>query len=223
LRITNDDYTPLSLLTEVLAYAPASVEQTERFAGTELSSHDYILKALRLRFEAILNSFKRLGSNACETQGLNDKGIDLLLEFEHDKESQRIGFQIKSNREADADAKRNSTDPNADPELGLLKTLKRQAMEALLSDEVNEWWILPCFDLTQHSKRLGAINSYFNLNSRESWPMKVIAPEKILGLLSLSTAKVEAVCIKFLCHKDEVLVAAQRELKTIAPSAKHRL
>ena len=79
MRITNDDYTPLSILAEVLSYAPASAESTEQFTGADLSSHDYILAMLRERLEAILNSFERLGSDACETQGLDDKGVDLLM------------------------------------------------------------------------------------------------------------------------------------------------
>ncbi|MBG7622197.1 hypothetical protein I5R65_22210 [Herbaspirillum sp. AP02] len=208
MRITHDDYTPLSLLAEVLSYAPTSLEGTKRFAEERLSNHDYLLPELRSRFEAILNSFSRLGSDTCETQGLDDDGVDLFLKFDDGVKSRRVGFQIKSNREADRDAKKT----DVIPESGLLKTLKRQVLEALMSAKVDEWWIMPCFNLKQHKKRLGAINSFFKLNAGKNWPIEVISPEKVLGLLLLSPADVDAICTRILCRDDEVLFAARQEL-----------
>lgn len=222
MRITNDDYTPLSILAEVLSYAPASAESTEQFTGADLSSHDYILAMLRERLEAILNSFERLGSDACETQGLDDKGVDLLMKFAEDGRSRRIGFQIKSNREADNDAERAKYPAKGkpDPESGLLKTLKRQAHEARVETKVDEWWVLPCFHLMRHKKRLAAINSHFKLHPDPHLPVEVVAPEKILGLLRMSTADVDAICTRLLCRDDEVLREARSELLHLSGPAR---
>jgi hypothetical protein len=147
-RITNKDYTPLGILAELLAYSPSTDEGTNRFCEKGLSSHTYLLSALHKRLEAILNFFERLGCESSENQGLDDNGVDLFLRFEDNGKQRRVGFQIKSNQEADTAAKiaqalkQKSPKNVVDPEDTLLKTLKRQAHEARLETKTDEWWVL---------------------------------------------------------------------------------
>ena len=218
MRITNKDYTPLEVLAEVLAYEPQSTAKTKRFSETDLSNHDYIVSELRDRLEAILNSFERLGTEACVLQGPDDKGVDLLLKFDEKDGPRRVGFQIKGNREADLDAQRDKASLLADPESSLLKTLKRNAFEA--RTKVTDWWVFPCFDLGKHKRRLAAINTSFTLDFDPTWPVRVVPPEQILGLLLLDSADVEAICTRLLCRDDEVLLAARREFEDLSLTAR---
>lgn len=227
MRITNKDYTPLGVLAELLAYSPQAAEVTNRFSDKELSSHDYLLTELRNRLEAILNFFERLGCESSENQGLDDNGVDLLLRFETSEKAQRVGFQVKSNREADNAAKlaqelkQKNPRPVVDPEDTLLKTLKRQAHEARLETKVDEWWVLPCFDLKKHKGRFNAINAHFNNHPDPTWPIRVVPPEQILGLLDMSTGEIDAVCTLLLCRDDEVLSASRREFERLSGAAQN--
>ena len=225
MRITNKDYTPLEVLAELLAYRPTSKADTSRFAERDLSNHDFLVEELRERLEAILDSFERLGSESCEMQGLDDKGVDVLMRFERNGKPYRIGFQIKSNREAELDrarsikADKSASSQTTDPESSLLKTLKRQAHEARLETQVNEWWVLPCFNLKGHQRRLAGINTHFNHHPDPAWPIRVVSPEQILGLLSMSIADVDAICTRLLCRDDEVLKAARLEYGQLSHAA----
>lgn len=224
MRITNEEYTPLAILAEVLAYEPRSPHDTKRFSEDDLSSHDVMVSMIRDRLEAILDSFERLGSETCETQGLEDKGVDLLMKFRKGGIEWRVGFQVKSNREADEDAKRSGKAASAakadiDPESSLLKTLKRQAHEARLETKVDEWWVLPCFNLHKHKRRFTCINAHFALHSDPNWPIRVVQPEQMLGLLLMSTADVDAICTRLLCRDDEVLRSARLEYGALSGSA----
>ncbi|UTM01089.1 hypothetical protein MID00_16560 [Alcaligenes sp. NLF5-7] len=227
MRITNKNYTPLGILAELLAYSPSTDEGTNRFSEKELSSHTYLLSALRERLETILNFFERLGCESSENQGLDDNGVDLLLRFESSGESRRVGFQIKSNREADNAAKiaqalkQKSPKPVVDPEDTLLKTLKRQAHEARLETKVDEWWVLPCFDFKKHKGRFTAINAHFNNHPDLRWPVRVVPPQQILGLLEMSLAEIDAVCTLLLCRDDEVLNASRNEFGNLSGAAQN--
>jgi hypothetical protein len=223
-RITNMEYTPLAILAEVLAYEPRTPRDTEQFSDDDLSSHDVVVSKIRDRLEAILDSFERLGSETCETQGLEDKGVDLLMKFRKDGNEWRVGFQVKSNREADADVRRSgkaasTANADTDPESSLLKTLKRQAHEARLETKVNEWWVLPCFNLNKHKRRFTGINAHFNLHPDPNWPIRVVQPEQMLGLLLMSTAEVDAICTRLLCRDDEMLRSARQEYGALSGSA----
>lgn len=217
MRITNKDYTPLGVLAELLAYSPSTDEGTNRFSKKELSSHVHLLFELRERLEAILNFFERLGCESSENQGLDDNGVDLMLRFEDNGKPRRVGFQIKSNREADSAAKiaqackQKSPKLVVDPEDTLLKTLKRQAHEARLETKVDEWWVLPCFDFKKHKDRFTAINAHFNNHPDPNWPIRVVSPQQILGLLEMSLHEIDAVCTLLLCGNDEVLSASRLE------------
>lgn len=226
MRITNKDYTPLGLLAELLAHRPATATNTSRFSETDLSSHNHLLSELRDRMEAILSSFERLGCESSENQGLDDNGVDLLLRFEENGKSRRVGFQVKSNREADASAElartlKKKPKPSVDPEDSLLKTLKRQAHEARLETKIDEWWVLPCFDLKKHKARFTTINAHFNNHPDPTWPIRVVPPEQILGLLDMSTGEIDAVCTLLLCKDDEVLRASMFEFGRLSGVAQN--
>ena len=85
--------------------------------------------------------------------------------------------------------------------------------------KVDEWWVLPCFNMERHKKRLDSINSHFKLNVDKAWPVEIISPEKVLGLLLMSPAEVDAICTRILCRDDEVLLAASDELRSLSKPA----
>lgn len=226
MRITNTDYTPLGILAELLAHSPPTAGETDRFSEKELSSHTYLLSELRDRLEAILSSFERLGCESSENQGLDDSGVDLLLRFQENGQPRRIGFQIKSNREADdsaelAKALKNRPKPIVDPEDTLLRTLKRQAHEARLETKVDEWWVLPCSNLKVHKGRFAAINAHFNNHPDPAWPIRVVPPDHILGLLTMSTGQIDAFCTLLICRDDEVLSASRFEFGSLSSAAQN--
>lgn len=226
MRITNKSYTPLGILAELLACKASTAEGTARFTERDLSNHDYLLSEFRERLEAILNFFERLGCESSENQGLDDNGVDLILRFEDNAKTRRVGFQIKSNREADGAAKiaqgikQNSPSPVIDPEDTLLKTLKRQAYEARRATKIDEWWVLPCFDLKKHKKRFTAINTHFNNYPDPAWPVRVVSPQQVIRLLEMSLPEIDAVCTLLLCGDDEVLRAARHEFGSLSKVAK---
>lgn len=116
-----------------------------------------------------------------------------------------------------------SLEPIGDPENTLLKTLKRQAHEARLVTKVDAWWVLPCFNLNKHKRRFAAINAHFNNHQDPSWPVRIVPPEQVLGLLEMPTADLDAVCTLLLCRDDEVLSAARREFGSLSLAAQNIL
>ncbi len=101
MRITNTDYTPVEVLAELLATRGITDQETNTFFSGTQESHDWLVTAWRDKLEVILESFKRYGTEAAETQFIRDHGVDVRMTYEDSfGDTQRIGFQIKSNKEA---------------------------------------------------------------------------------------------------------------------------
>jgi hypothetical protein len=79
--------------------------------------------------------------------------------------------------------------------------------------------VLPCLDFKKHNGRFTAINAHFNNHPDPNWPIRVVPPQQILGLLEMSLAEIDAVCASMLCHDDEVLSASRHEFGNLSGAA----
>lgn len=148
MRITNKAYTPVEVLAELISAASATEEQTSQFFVGEMASHDRLVEEFARKIDAMLDSFRRYGTEVAPTQNVRDNGIDVRLSFHKAAEEEyRVGFQIKSEKEASADKARRT---KGTPGETMVATLKRQAFEADYKGNVHEWWIVACFDLAKH-------------------------------------------------------------------------
>ncbi len=217
MRITNDDYTPIELVAELIAKTRGITdEETKEYFSGERSSHDWLVKTLTLKLDVILESFKRYGTHVAETQNIRDYGVDVRLIFEKpDYEQYRVGFQIKSNREAVEDAKR----PRAKDAVTMIATLKRQAFEADQSGRVDEWWIFSCFDMTSHKRLVSTINVEIGIGKPKGMKIQHVTPREAMALLSSDDEEIDAICTLLLCEDDEVLKMAREEIIKMGPIA----
>lgn len=212
MRITNGDYGPIEVIAELFSYARYRKADTEKFQDEDWCNHDWLLERLQERIDVVLESFRRLGCDVHETQSLRDNGVDLRLRFEFAGKRRVVGLQVKANNEAERDRTR----PRGAETLA--GTLKRQAYEAMAKSAVDEWWVLLCFDKTTHARRISSICAEL-LGEASKFPVTIWQPEKVLSLLSLSDAEVDAVCTRLLCREDEVLKAAVSEAEELSPAA----
>lgn len=209
-RITNDTYSPIDVLAEIVVPRGMTSEGTRRFFVDEKVSHNWLVQQWGELIEAVLDSFKRYGVDVNATQFIRDHGTDILLQVDnHQGKRWRLGLQIKSEREALGNAKRKKNEES------MLGTLKRQAFEA--SEKVDEWWILCCFDQTQHHALVQAISSEL-IGGRREQKIRVIDPRSCASALQLSEARVDALCTILLCQDDSVLRAARAEVLNCHPA-----
>jgi hypothetical protein len=216
MRITNTGYSPIEVVAEIGVSVGITAADTKQFFGNR--SHPQLVELLRDKLDVILASFKRYGSQAAETQYIRDHGVDVRLDFElPDASHRRIGFQIKSNSEADADKLRRTT--KRQKEETLVGTLKRQAFEAENTAGVHEWWIVCCFDAAAHRDLISAINS--EVGSGIGRPkIRIVEPREAYALLSKDDVDLDALCTLLLCEDDEVLVRARKDCSRLGKKAR---
>ncbi|MPW05879.1 hypothetical protein GCT19_09505 [Paraburkholderia sp. CNPSo 3155] len=214
MRITNADYSPLDVLSELLSYTRCSNVDTEDFFQDEHASHDWLTARWADKLDVVLNSFRRLGTDVYEQQHIRDYGVDVRLTFDHKSEHHKVGFQLKSNNEAVADSRPNRTGES------MVAVLKRQAFEAAQRSGVTDWWIVLAFDRVKHAKKVQAINA--ELLSGTTLPIRitVVDPRKAMAFLSMSDQKIDAICTLLLCADDEVLKSAQSEVRNMGSFAR---
>jgi hypothetical protein len=214
MRITNADYSPLDVLSELLSYTRCTNAETEDFFQGPHASHEWLTASWADKLDVVLNSFRRLGTDVYEQQHIRDYGVDVRLMFDHAGEHHKVGFQLKSNNEAVADSKPKRTGES------MVAVLKRQAFEASQRSGVTDWWIVLAFDRAKHAKKVQAINA--ELLSGATLPIRitVVDPRKAMSFLSMSDQKIDAICTLLLCADDEVLKSAQREVQCMGSFAR---
>lgn len=229
MRITNDSYSPIQLLAEVIARPGVSSKDTAEFNKPDYNNHNWLTERWSAKLEVILQCFKRYKTLTAETQCLQDKGVDVLLKYERDGESDaKIGFQIKSNQEADRDRQKGVTAKGGAGDILLKKTaaqrservtmlgtLKRQAFEAQ-EWNLTEWWVVPCFSYAEHRGLIAAINTELT-KSEHRKGIRVVNPIQAFTFLTMPDDEIMALCSRFLCADDEVLRAALKELNSLSP------
>ncbi|BBK00828.1 hypothetical protein Xcc3_21350 [Xanthomonas campestris pv. campestris] len=210
MRITNDNYSPIELLAEIATRRGTTSADTHRFFQGGKTSHDWLVEEWSSRVDCILESFKRYGIDVNATQFVRDQGIDVLLRVpNHQGKEWRLGFQIKSEQEAERDRTKKPGQEN------MIGTLKRQAHDAF--ERVDEWWILCCFDLDKHYKLVQGISSELT-GGKQNRLIRVIDPRACAAMLRMSEAEVDAFCTLLLCRDDAVLRAAREEVAACHPN-----
>lgn len=209
MRITNDKYSPIEILSEIATRRGTTSADTQGFFQDSKTSHDWLVEEWSSRIDCILESFKRYGMDVSATQFVRDLGIDVLLRVSsHQGKEWRLGLQIKSEQEAERDRTKK---PGQESMIG---TLKRQAHDAF--ERVDEWWILCCFDLTKHHKLVQGINSELT-GGRQNRSIRVIDPRACTAVLRMIEAEIDAFCTLLLCRDDAVLRTAREEVASCHP------
>ncbi|MQR01119.1 XopAX family type III secretion system effector [Glaciimonas soli] len=218
MRITNAEYTPLDILSELIGRTRGiKASDTKEFFSNERASHDWLETAWAEKIEVILESFRRYGTEVVPTQYIRDHGVDVRLRFENDAgNTQRIGFQIKSNKEAD----NNATKVKGGGE-SITATLKRQAFEAERHANIDEWWVISGFDMLKHRKLVSAITVELTSGKIDSLKIKHVTPREAMSFLQMEDNEIDAICTLLLCKDDEVLKMAQREIQELEIGAQN--
>lgn len=228
MRITNDNYSPIQLLAEIMARPGLTSGDTAEFKKPDYNNHHWLTERWNTKLEVILECFQRYKTLSAETQCVQDKGVDVLLQYERDGQTNpKIGFQIKSNQEADRDrtknisgkpygksAKKGSAASHSD-RVTMIGTLKRQAFESQ-EWHLTEWWVVPCFSYAEHRSLVAAINTELTKGEHRKG-IRVVSPVQALTFLTMPDDEIMALCSRFLCADDEVLRSALREMNGLSP------
>lgn len=203
--ITND-ITPFQLILELCSPSCIAKDDAAQFFTGDQSSHDWLVDAFEHKINIVLNYFRRSGSSIVPTQHPRDNGVDLRFDtLDEDGRKFRIGIQIKSNREADANKKKKALGQET-----MAATLKRQAFEAQ-REKLNEWWVISCFNPNVHGKLLQAIHAEVSVDIDQALKIRHIGPRGAAAFLCRSDAEISALCLLFLSDQDAVLHAAKNE------------
>ncbi|RYE73246.1 MAG: hypothetical protein EOO81_01120 [Oxalobacteraceae bacterium] len=215
--ITNHSF-PIELILTLCSPTGVTEEDTKDFfTQNDISSHDWIVKEWTRKVELVLDLFSRYGHDVTPLQGLNDNGVDVLLQTENEADCTiRVGFQLKSNREANNSAKQKSIDG----ELSLTRTMKRQAMEAQQYHQVDEWWFVQCFDYVAHKNLVHINHAALPPGTKKNFTIRHIGPRSAYAFLSRSDEQTIAICLLFLSPHDEVVRKARLELEKLLPRAR---
>lgn len=216
MRITNKMYTPVEVLAELISAVSATEEQTTQFFVEHKSGHDWLVTEFARKVDVLLDSFRRYGTEVAPTQSVRDNGIDVRLTFsKSDDEEYRVGFQIKSEKEAAADDARRA---KGKPGETMVATLKRQAFEADHKGNVHEWWVVACFDLAKHRALVDRINAEVTGGSSPGrLKLRLVNPREAFTLLSMDDNKIDALCTLFLCEDDEIVTRARGDVLGLFP------
>lgn len=227
LRITNDDYTPVELLSELISIVPGSLsaKELERrygdfFALNGRDSHDWIVEAWSERIDAILNSYCRTDTYCSDTQSMSDRGIDARLAVGGGRADRHVvGFQLKSNNEAVKNRARKKV--GYDAEQSLVSILKAQQTDARRHGGIDEWWIVCCFEMPKFRKLVGTINAEFTTGNSEDnkYPARIVQPLEVAAFLDMSKEDVDLYATLFLCKDDMILSAASQEMDALTERA----
>lgn len=214
MRITNRDYSPLEVLAELAVGRGITQPETKEFFSDKVhSNHDWLVGQWAEKLDVILDSFMRYGTEVAETQFIRDHGVDVRMKFQDSTNKNiSIGFQIKSNNEANNDANRRK---NKTGEESLIATIKRQAFEAERYAGVSEWWLVCGFDLTKHQKLMNAINAEIGSGQPGKLTIKILNPKQVLRLIRTDEFEIDALTTLLLCKDDEVLSKARYEISVL--------
>lgn len=218
MRITNTEYSPLDVLAELIGRTRGiTAGDTTKFFSNEHASHNWVEMAWSQKIEVVLESFRRYGTEVAPTQYVRDHGVDVRLAFCNESgNEQRIGFQIKSSKEADGNA---ATVKNGGPSIAA--TLKRQAFEAGQHANLNEWWVISAFDMVKHEKIVNAITAELTSGKSNAFKIRHVNPREVMAFLALEDDEIDAICTLILCKDDEVLVKARREIQDLTIPAQN--
>jgi hypothetical protein len=210
MRITNDDYSPIELISELSTNETCKWRGCGDFFVGERAKHDWLVEEWQEKIDEILNLFERYGAQVSGSQSVRDNGIDVYLSYTYKDKTHRVGFQLKSESEA-------LRDKGTNEKHSVVGALKRQAFEAIHSGKVDEWWVVPCINYNKHHKLIQQINAelFVGKSNHNGVEIKFIHPRAALSFLSKDSGELDALCTRFLCREDEILKGALSEVEDL--------
>ena len=173
---------------------------TKQFAN--MSHNKDLLPKLCEKLELILDYFYKYREIVYDVQGVRDHGVDLVLKYENDNESRKIGFQVKS-----------FSDINEEHWQTKLKAQMFEA-EAYHGHGMDDFYVLFCTDIEQHRDKLRNVTADLAANTK--FVCHPISPPKILHFLKLGDAEIGAYIKRRLSEHDYVFTEATDSLEGLS-------
>lgn len=189
------------LIFDFLFYRRTSDAETKWFFDKKHNS--FLVPEFELKIDDIVNSFERYRRVSYDTQGLRDKGIDVLLKYnvspDEDNSSKYIGFQIKS-----------ATDLS---EKNWLTKLKAQVFDAKNHVYMEDFYIVLCTDSIKHRDKIRDINAEI---SKEAFT-HIVRPEYACSFFQLGKERIAAYLKAKISDEDQVFREAFESLVELTP------
>lgn len=149
---------------------------TKQFAV--MKHNDDLLPKICAKLERILAHFYKYRELVCDVQGVRDHGVDIVLKYEQDEDSKKLGFQVKS-----------FDDIKANDWQSKLKAQMFEA-QAYHSHSMVDFYILFCSDAVQHRDKIR--NAMADLTANAQFNCFPISPTMVLHFLNLGDAEIGA-------------------------------
>lgn len=165
----------------------------------EMSHNKELLPKLCEKLELILDYFYKYREIVYDVQGVRDHGVDVVLRYDRDGESKKIGFQVKSFGDIKAE--------------GWQTKLKSQMFEAQTyhGHGMEDFYVPFCTDITQHRDKLRNANA--DLTANNKFVCHPISPPMTLHFLNLGEAEIGAYIKRRLSKHDCVFTEATDSLE----------
>ena len=165
---------------------------TKQFAT--MKHNDDLLPKICAKLEGILDHFYKYRELVCDVQGVRDHGVDIILKYEQDEDSRKLGFQVKS-----------FDDIKANDWQSKLKAQMFEA-QAYHSHSMDDFYILFCSDVVQHRDKIR--NAMADLTANTQFKCFPISPSMILYFLNLGDVEIGAYIKRRLSKHDCVFADA---------------
>ncbi len=193
------------IIDEILKYRKSSSSVTKRFRL--LKHNKNLCPVVEHQIESILDCFIRFHSIAYDTQGINDKGIDVISRYEvisddMESENRYTAFQIKSYDDLE--------------KKDYLKSLKAQCFEAQkwLGEYLDHYYILLCTSKICHKEKIRQIKQAFT----NAINVTIIDPTYMATFIRLSSIRIKSVVTTLLKDDDIIYKKANNDIEEFTPT-----
>ncbi len=180
------------VIFDLLYYRRAPITRTAAFR--DQMHNDDLVPAIEHQLDQIVSLFERYHRVVYDTQGLRDRGIDVLARYRREADADGpcsyIGFQIKSFRDLE--------------EQGWLKNLKAQVYEAHLHADMADFYVLLCTDGIAHRAKLRDARAELATDPSTH----VVDPEFVGSFIDLSPYEIGGYLKRKLSEDDPVIIEA---------------
>jgi hypothetical protein len=168
-----------------------------------MKHNEYLCPQVERQLDEVLNCFLKHAQAAYDIQGINDRGVDVLLKYaDEDAEFRYLGFQLKS------------FDDLKTPRY--LKELRSQCYQAQVAfgELLEHYFIVLCTDVKVHHGKIREVKNAFAKDEL----VTVIDPAYALSFLKLSSTRIAAVVEAMLRDDDVVLKGARQVVDRLTPT-----
>lgn len=185
------------IVFDLIASGRTSDGLTKKFAT--MSHNKDLLPKLCEKLELILDYFYKYREIVYDVQGVRDHGVDVVLRYEKDDDSRKIGFQVKSFDDISEESWQTK--------------LKAQMFEAETyhGHGMDDFYVLFCTDIERHRDKLR--NATADLTANNKFVCHPISPPKALHFINLGEAEIGAYIKRRLSEHDYVFSEATDSLE----------